>query len=636
MKSIRGLSVLFILFLTQCKTASIQQVSKIIDTNSPPPSDASLYNAASERLTCSGDNLLPSDIFNRFVQHEGLSDADWQIQKLALQSSLSAVPVKIILQLIAHGGELRVVKNPKEHCQISESNIPKDKPISYCINETETKFTIYLAAYEGEKASIKPANTDAVYSLVEIYMKRVFSRQLTNKEPIPRSDAFITAYTKIMNQFYKDLMALGLTLPSEAQEDLFISISNMSLCSDLTRSDLRSLIARAQEEIETLIERAFQEDRNSEVLQKLLSETKGLPKNFYDDSKAKYRSLTDDQEVFKSSQERYKNEILSSKQLTEEEKKQALKDLEKASKSDPTAPFLYKSALNIIRNKPAFKAIYLAKYWDKTTGCFFQVPKETSLLTFKNAISGSTQRITITVHGTFDSSEVKVGGTWADPLGETAQRYVLVSHGRYDMKLNESDLLGAFRWKGENNSQNRIDAANALARTLIQMTSERNSLHPISKKAPLEITLIGHSHGGNVSYLTLNAIQYRAEKGDVEAKMFLHLISEASLKVRVIGIATPQRADYIPPSWAGIIQVFTKDDGVAFIGQADQINQIYRYFGKDGAKAWENNSHENINFINMNTYGLGEVFGANHILAPEALLGHLQQYPLPATYLNPN
>lgn len=639
-KWIRLLSLLLI--TVQCKTTSKRSTS---NPDAPPPGTP-LYLVAPERLTCTGKTALPDNLFNRFVHNEDVSETDWQMQKLALQSSLSAVPPQLILQLIAHGGDLRVARNAYDHCDMKNFNIPNDKPVSYCIKERDNKFTIYLSAYENDQASIKAANIDAVYGLLDAYVHRVVSNQLTDKGIYPRLEETITNYSAVVYQLYNRLVQLGLTLPVEAQEDIFVSLSYMSLCSDITRDDLKRLIPDAQDRIYTIIQSVFTADNNSKVIQDLVSNIGGLGlfTGLLDDLFGKsFRDLAADQRVFQSSQQRYRTAIETSS-LTTPERTAALSDLEAATKPDPGAPFLYRGELETIRGKPAFEAIYNAQHVNPTTGCFLQVPKKTDSIHFSTEITGETKRVTITVHGTFDSSGVKVGGGWADPIGETAERYAKVTHGRAEQSLDGSDFVAAFRWKGENEKINRREAAESLADSLMNIMIGRNELKQITSDNPLEISLVGHSHGGNVSYETLKVIQERARNGNKEALAFLTLVSQGKIKIRVMGIATPKRADYIPPSWAGVVHVTTLGDGVAFLGRSDALTpQITRFVDYVSGKevkhgtAWKRAQDNNITEVQHNTYGPDHALDFNHIYGPEGFGSRIyeEKYKLPDSYLNP-
>lgn len=110
----------------------------------------------------------------------------------------------------------------------------------------------------------------------------------------------------------------------------------------------------------------------------------------------------------------------------------------------------------------------------------------------------------ILIHGTFDGDETETGDRWWQKGG--AMRADLEAAGHE---------VEAFRWSGENSDVARMKAAKALAKQLTQTGGD--------------ITLLAHSHGGNVAREAL-----AMTKGKVEAS------------IKTVSVGTPF-IDRVPP-----------------------------------------------------------------------------------------
>ncbi len=640
---LKGTLIVLVVSTLSCKTKENRHRQMSEETEAPPP-DAKLFLAPSHILMCSGNSQWPSDLFDKFVINEGLSSEDWQMQKLVMQKALSSLPPQMGVQMLAHGGSIHLVKNAYEACKLQQFKIPQNNPVSFCMTETDSTFTIYLSSYENTLPSIKPASMDAVYAVMNAFVHKVMSNQLSDEGLLPRLDDKITNYNQVVEKLYNDLVKLGLTLPIETQEDVFVALAYMSLCSQSTQEQLNALLSDAAPSIYSLIAQVFKDDySNSKLIQNLAST---LPNNGLaleggksgilvdmlssvtgvEAKKAPLSRFEPDQAI-QISEQRFRSAVNDHPELSKAERDAAIADVERSKKPPLSDLLFYEPALEKIRNKPAFRAVYRAEELDQRTGCFLQVAKDTSSVPYATEVSRSTQRITLTVHGTFDSMESKVGGTWADPIGTTAMGYAQHTHGN-KQALGQEDYLAAFRWGGANTKASRSEGATHLATILLSMAEKRK---PISPSQPLEISLVGHSHGGNVSFEALQEIEKRALAGDPKALAFLSLVQKKAIKVRTLAIATPKREDYLPPRWAGAAHGATANDGVAFLGMADSATDQFKRFATypitgDAIhdKAWRQALvNDNLQTISVDAHGLAEVFGKNHIDAPGIFLEHL-------------
>ena len=111
------------------------------------------------------------------------------------------------------------------------------------------------------------------------------------------------------------------------------------------------------------------------------------------------------------------------------------------------------------------------------------------------------------IHGTWSNPQ-----TWEDIDGITDASYQF---------FNDSNLALNFTWSGGNSIAHRTEAANSLIEAISARIDSNN-------KEP--ITLVGHSHGGNVAIECLNKIVEMPEFDDVE--------------LNLITINTPVRDDY--------------------------------------------------------------------------------------------
>jgi hypothetical protein len=433
----------------------------------------------------------------------------------------------------------------------------------------------------------------------------------------------------------------------------------MATCSEKTIKDLEKILPNARNEVYALMTKVFSDDMSSSSTMKTLASELDvtLPQQGlgvwgfnianllsgwreYNYGNV-FRDLEADTRVFAQSQEKFTDAV---RHIPEIDREAAIADLRRANTPDPTVPEWYKPALSEIRAKPAFQAIYRAdkEFLDEQTGCFIQVAR--NQVPYNTQILSTTKRITLTVHGTFDSWEAKVGGGWNDPIGTTAMEYAKRTHNSVD--LDKNDFVGAFRWGAENTKGSRTDAANSLADNLLEMVNMKETVQkPISADNTLEISLVAHSHGGNVSYEALSHIEARARSGDdFEAERFINYVRQGQVKIRVLGIATPKRADYLPPTWASVVHVSTMGDGVAFLGKTDTpVEQISRFTysypiwgDAQHQAAWDElmASSQNTREILLPTYGMKHTLAENHVLSPEALLGHWGETPnlMPETY----
>jgi RHS repeat-associated protein len=181
----------------------------------------------------------------------------------------------------------------------------------------------------------------------------------------------------------------------------------------------------------------------------------------------------------------------------------------------------------------------------------------------------------VLVHGTFAAREdkpvtslrkadYKGGSTWKKSLGE----------GLGDATGWSKDQTFEYTWSGENASSNRKSAAKYLAKRLMD-----ENINPDASQK--HVTLVGHSHGGNVN------------------KETQRILEKKGWTVDVINISTPQRDDHQTTSDAkdnGVyLNFYSNGDAVQWFGTDD--NYIFRdtdNIGPWGARK-DQNADKNIN-----------------------------------------
>lgn len=134
---------------------------------------------------------------------------------------------------------------------------------------------------------------------------------------------------------------------------------------------------------------------------------------------------------------------------------------------------------------------------------------------------------------------VFVHGTFSDPStwGPSFKKYLSEALG-----YKESDAIGNFDWGGGNTNKARVNAANDLIK---HITDPKNNLLAHEK----HVTLIGHSHGGNVN------------------KLAKKKLIDMGWTVDIINIETPQRTDYKTPKGNGLnISFYSEADLIQFLG----------------------------------------------------------------------
>jgi RHS repeat-associated protein len=161
---------------------------------------------------------------------------------------------------------------------------------------------------------------------------------------------------------------------------------------------------------------------------------------------------------------------------------------------------------------------YHARHLDPVTGRFLTVDplgeKYSSLSPYAYVANNPLKyidpdgRTIIPVHGTWSDID-----TWKDLIG-----IIKVSAKLF----NDNTLANSFPWSGANYASSRSEAARSL------VAFARSEMK--AENFDGQITLVGHSHGGNVSIEAINMM--------VELKEF------NSVKINLLSINTPVRDDY--------------------------------------------------------------------------------------------
>jgi RHS repeat-associated protein len=131
-----------------------------------------------------------------------------------------------------------------------------------------------------------------------------------------------------------------------------------------------------------------------------------------------------------------------------------------------------------------------------------------------------------------------IHGTWSDPSFMTSSQKDRIKNEYQNKQRYSPD------WTGDNTSRARVAAANKIAEFVIKNQSEST------------VTLVGHSHGGNVAILAANIISDKLG-GDV--------------KINLLTINTPVRDDYQLDEDSGVehINVYNNSDVVQKLGGTD-------------------------------------------------------------------
>jgi hypothetical protein len=622
-----------------------------------PPSGAELYLIAPERLSCEGTTPWPQGLLDRMIQNEDLPQEHFEAQKLALRDALSSLPPELGIQILAHGGKVGIARNPSQKCHLDPS-LTKESDIAYCTLEEENGFKIFLGAYEKDQPSLKQAQSDGVYALLEAYVHTVMTNDPTPEGFLPEAydvslyagEAFGLLYDRMVKE-------RGLNLPRETQEDLFTLLAYMSLCSQVTRDDLEALLPGARKEVLQVIAVSYEDDKGDGGAMDQLAQELGLggeglglsglgslfsgirgvlpggsPGGVGGVAPRAGQGFRADNGVYRAGIEDYNaRRVAAGFAAVEPEDMNRIvykgaRALESVGR--------YRSDLGAIRQSQEFRELYQSRVFSQVSGeNFFQIPKKTQSveeggvsrekLVESTVDPKTSDTITITIPGTFEGQGTKVGGTWFDPGGPTAKGYQKAMNGK---EPTDKDFIASFRWNGENSKESRDAAGVALANELLGMVAGNTT-------NPLKINLIGHSHGGNVGYKALSEIVELAKQSDnvgLAAKKFIEKTESGEIKLDMLAIATPRRKDYLPPAWAKTTHISVKGDGVAWLGKVDGVNQLKRFrspSNRGRKKAWadyEKESKGNFKRITIQTYGMDKAFLENHILAPESLLGRME------------
>ena len=229
---------------------------------------------------------------------------------------------------------------------------------------------------------------------------------------------------------------------------------------------------------------------------------------------------------------------------------------------------------------------YGFRIYNPTIGKFLSVdplsPDYPELTPFQYASNGPIVNIDL------DGLEaIAVHGTWSNPQtwNSTFAKNMLKATNWGDV---QKEMIYA-SWSGSNNSGARIEAADKIYDWI---TSEENDLRDLK-----HVTLLSHSHGGNIGKLLKNRLE-----------------NEGWL-VDIINIETPQREDFqTSGSGEGVyLNFYSKGDLVQFFGTADNFLTYPNNQGPEGSRI-DPNAQMNIELSTYKKLGTKEV--KRTILAP--------------------
>lgn len=159
------------------------------------------------------------------------------------------------------------------------------------------------------------------------------------------------------------------------------------------------------------------------------------------------------------------------------------------------------------------------------------------------------------------------GYDWSDKVHSTQMKYADIS--RIGKVFGNTKSNNSFNWNGENSDEDRHKAATKLVDHVIATRARLIKQGKITDDEP--ITLIGHSHGGNVSIEAANML---IEKHGYKAEQF-----------NIIALNTPREHDIT--SWYSGVKLYS----------VNTVNDLVQKFGGDGSSQ-ENSSSGPITVLN--------------------------------------